>query len=361
MPFNKDSLSTLITRNSALYESLYTPTEKTPRHSLLKVFASVDAGIEHQLLGGLDFLAKQIFPGSARGSYLRAHWSFRVPPLYGSASSGNVTFSGIANSAIPSGVLLKTASGAMYYTASAAKINADGTASVPAASQDTGVNTNLDAGEKLSICSSLPSGVDTEAVVSTGGFTGGADPETDDEYLARVLWHLRNPAPYGKKGDFAGWAMDASPEVSAAWEFPDYDADHSLLIQVINGTQETGVSPAGQGGINIISAYIKEIAPPVMFLVNTPAIIMLNPKVLLPAGADTNANRELARSKLTACVQRLAAPDTAIYARELTTALQDSVALAGTAVLLGDAENGCITATKLQYPYIGAISWERQS
>jgi hypothetical protein len=45
MSFSRDSLAVLLDRIYANYESLYRPLDKTPRHNLLKVFASVDAGI----------------------------------------------------------------------------------------------------------------------------------------------------------------------------------------------------------------------------------------------------------------------------------------------------------------------------
>jgi hypothetical protein len=50
---------------------------------------------------------------------------------------------------------------------------------------------------------------------------------------------------YGKTGDFAAWALGATPEVSGAWEFRDYGDSHALLIQVIKGNQFAGVYPVG--------------------------------------------------------------------------------------------------------------------
>ena len=43
------------------------------RHNLIRVMAEVEAGIYHQLLGDLSFLAEQIFPDTATGDYLRMH------------------------------------------------------------------------------------------------------------------------------------------------------------------------------------------------------------------------------------------------------------------------------------------------
>jgi hypothetical protein len=58
MSFKRDSPAVLPDRVYANYIGLFRPPDKTPRQNLLKVFASVDAGMYHRLLGDLDFLAK---------------------------------------------------------------------------------------------------------------------------------------------------------------------------------------------------------------------------------------------------------------------------------------------------------------
>ena len=52
MSFRRDSLAVLTDRIHANYSSLFRPLDRTLRHSLVRVFATVDAGIYHQLLGG---------------------------------------------------------------------------------------------------------------------------------------------------------------------------------------------------------------------------------------------------------------------------------------------------------------------
>ncbi|MDR3173769.1 MAG: hypothetical protein LBU19_05935, partial [Treponema sp.] len=95
MSFKRESLTVLQDRVYANYMSLFRPLDKTPRHNLIKVFSSVDAGINHQLLGDLDFLSKQIFPDTAEGEHLRSHWSSRVAPLYAVAATGTISVSGV--------------------------------------------------------------------------------------------------------------------------------------------------------------------------------------------------------------------------------------------------------------------------
>lgn len=356
MPFKRDSLAVMLDRVYANYVSLYRPLDKTPRQSLLRVFSAVDAGIYHQLLGDLDFLALQLFPDTATGAYLREHWSSRVPPLYAVAANGNLQVSGTANKPIPAGLVFSAGSGEKYYTEQAYTIGSSGTAVVAVKARNTGTLGNLAAGEELTIVSAVPYGMSSKAVVVEGGITGGADAETDAEYLTRVLVALRNPTRYGKTDDFASWAMDATSEVDAAWEFKNFGVFGALLIQVLKGNQIDGVYPVDN--LAEVKSYIEGVAPPIIFTVRTPEIVSLNPSISLPAAEDTAGNRELAESRIKAYLQLTAMPGTQTTAGALKTAVIDGVDITNAMVKLGGSEIGIMTTTILQYPYIGEIVWE---
>ena len=356
MPFKRDSVAVILDRVYANYISLFKPLDKTPRHNLLKVFASVDAGIYHQNLGDLDFLALQLFPDSAEGEYLREHWSSRVPPLFAIAANGPVLVSGLPRKPIPSGVVFASPSGERYYTEESYKIGEDGKVTVQVKAQNTGLDTNLAAGQELSIVSSIPSGVDSKAVVAEAGINGGADAESDEEYMTRVLLWLRNPVRYGKKGHFAAWARDASPEVSLAWEYKNFSIFGALLIQVINGNQMNGIRQVDNLGE--ITSYINEVAPPVLFTVRTPDILDLNPVVSLLPNEDSQENRETAVGRMKAFLQLLAMPGIQVTAGALRNAVIDGIRITDAAVKLNGDTTGIVKTTILQYPYLGEVSWE---
>jgi uncharacterized phage protein gp47/JayE len=210
VPIKRDSLAVILDRVYANYISLFKPLDKTPRMSLLKVFSSVDAGMYHQLLGDIEFLSRQLFPDTAEGAFLREHWSSRVTPLYATGAAGEIIVTGTPGKAIPAGVVFQSQHGERYYTESAHQIESGGSAVVSVKAEGQGLHTNLTEGAGFSIVSSIPQGIDSKAVVAQGGITGGANSESDEEYLARVLIALRNPTRYGKKDDFAAWARDAS-------------------------------------------------------------------------------------------------------------------------------------------------------
>ncbi|MDR0719004.1 MAG: baseplate J/gp47 family protein [Treponema sp.] len=356
MSFRRDSLAVLLDRVYVNYTSLFRPFDKTPRQNLLKVFASVDAGIYHQLLGDLDFLAKQIFPDTAEGEYLREHWSNKTAPLYAIAASGEVTVTGKTNKAIPSGVVFEAASGEHYFLEKSYQLDANGRAIITVKAENPGQQGNLAAGEKLSIISAIPAGIDSEAVASGAGIVGGSDAETDEEYLARVLATLRNPSRYGKQGDFALWARDASAEVSAAWEFKNFGVFGAVLVQVINGSQIDGVHPVDN--LPEVRNYISNNAPPVLFEVRTPDIKPINPAASLPSLEDSQSNRELAENRMKMFMQLVAKPGAKVTAGALRLAVIDGVTITDATVKLGGSTVGIFTTTILEYPYIGAVTWE---
>ncbi|MDR0583609.1 MAG: baseplate J/gp47 family protein [Treponema sp.] len=356
MSFKRDSLATLLDRVYANYTSLFRPLDKTPRQNLLKVFASVEAGIYHQLLGDLDFLSKQIFPDTAEGAYLREHWSIKIVPLYAIAALGEVKVTGQANKPVPSGVVFQAASGERYYQEKSYRLDASGRALITVKAENPGTQGNLAAGEKLSVVSAIPLGVDSEAVVSGNGISGGSDAESDEEYLVRVLAMLRNPSRYGRRGDFALWARDASAEVSAAWEFKNFGVFGTVLVQVINGNQINGVYPVDN--LAEVRNYISEVAPPVLFEVRTPAIIPVNPSASLPPQEDSQENRELAVNRIKTYMQFVAYPGARITAGALRLAAIDGVTITDITVSLGGSTAGIMPTTILEYPYIGEVSWD---
>jgi uncharacterized phage protein gp47/JayE len=354
--FKRNSLAALLDRVYANYTGLFRPLDKTPRQNLLKVFASVDAGIYHQLLGDLDFLSKQIFPDTAEGKYLREHWSSRTTPLYAITASGEAVMTGTADRPVPSGVVFEAASKERYYLENASRLDGCGAALVTVKAENPGQQANLAAGEKLSVISALPAGVDSQAVVSGGGIIGGADAESDEEYLARVLAALRNPSRYGKTGDFALWARDASAEVSAAWEFKNFGVFGAVLVQVIKGNQMDGVQQVDN--LAEVRNYISAAAPPVLFELRTPAIMPVNPSVSLPPHEDSQQNRELAETRIKTWMQLAARPGAQITAGALRMAVIDGVTITDATVRLGGSTVGIFATTILEYPYAGEITWE---
>jgi uncharacterized phage protein gp47/JayE len=352
MAFDRPSLSTLLTRVEGDYSALFSPVAKTPRYNLLHVLAKVSAGNAHLLHGDLAFLAEQIFPDTATGAYLRAHWSDRVPPKTASTAVGYARFPGTTGEKVPAGMLLQSNAGESYFVVSQGTVLAVGYARCQVQAVEAGSDANLDGGASLAITSTKPEGLNSTATVEDDGITGGVDAETDAAYLTRVLAYAKTGARYGKKGDFAAWAQDATAEVTKAFEIKNFGPWGALLIQVIGGNQTDGVTQVTD--LDSVTEYIDSLAPPVPFKVRTPELISINPTVTLLSTEDTTTNRAIVKACLQAYLQTYAKPGWSVVPETLRASFVDGSTITGGSIAL---PSNPFTVTSLQYPILGDITW----
>ena len=352
MALSRESLATLLDRAYSNYMSRLKPMERTPRYNLIKVLAATQAGTQHQLLGDMAFLCDQIFPDTATGEYLRGHWSDRVPALYASAAVGTVVQTGVAGAAIPSGLIYQSASGKRYYTGSTYAVGEDGTVSVYVTAEESGTASNLDAGSELTIVSSLTTGLDSSATVSTGGIKGGVGGESDEEYLARVLEYERNSVRYGKTGDFAAWAVDSSSEVTKAFEIRNFSIFGAVLIQCINGNQIDGVQQVSN--LATVDSSIRRKSVTVIYTVQTPELVQIEPTIELLSAEDTSENRATVLSRLKTYLNVKAAPGSSFTQETLQSIIVDGSTISSARLTLS---GGKVETTALQYPVLGTVTW----
>ena len=87
-------------------------------------------------------------------------------------------------------------------------------------------------------------GVSPDVLVSA---TGGTDAETDDEYRSRALAIIqKRSSSYGKRGDYAAWAISADREIVKAWEVPNIENGGALGILIAGSDLATVSSGALQ-------------------------------------------------------------------------------------------------------------------
>ena len=350
MALTRESLPVLFDRMYSNYMSRLKPLDKTARHNLIRVMAEVEAGIYHQLLGDLSFLAEQMFPDTATGDYLRMHWSDRVPPLYAVCAIGTAQVKGAAGTAVPAGLVYVSESGKRYFTARAYKIGADGTAVINLNAEKAGSDSNLAAGKKLRMSSAIPAGLTSEAVTVDGGIKGGVDAESDEDYLSRVLIALRNSARYGKTGDFAAWAVDSSADVSKAFEFKNFGVFGALLIQVISGDHFKGISQVGN--LSVVTSYIDSVAPPVMYTVRTPELKPIGMTVTLLSSESTSENQGIIRNRINGYLNVTARPGVRYTEGSFRDAIVDGVKISFAQVKFDNGATGEFLTTILEYPVL---------
>jgi hypothetical protein len=166
---------------------------------------------------------------------------------------------------------------------------------------------------------------------------------------------LRNPTRYGQQGDYATWALDATPEVSNAWEFKNFGIFGALLIQVINGNQIDGVHQVGN--LTAVRDHISMASPPIIFEVRTPSLVPINPEIHLPPQEDSQENRESAELLLKEYLQHIAKPGMQLTSGALRESIIDGVKITNAVVKLDGDTVGLKTFTILEYPVLGTITW----
>jgi uncharacterized phage protein gp47/JayE len=209
--------------------------------------AAIEGLYAHQL-----YILRQIFPDTADVADLEHHAAehglTRKPAAY--ATSPAATFSGSSGSPIPLGTEGKTIAGVAFVTTAAGTVGGGGTVSLPVRAVLGGLAGNVDAGTALTL-TAAPSGIATTATLTTAT-TGGADIETPEALLSRLLFVLQNPPQGGSKDDYKKWALDV-PGVGFAYVYGQRTAANAVDIVILDSA---GNLP-GAGLIAEVQAVIE--------------------------------------------------------------------------------------------------------
>ncbi len=346
MGFNTPTLEELQEQHWNDFNSRLSPVKSSPKYSTLKINSMVNAGMFHLLHENLKFLALQLFPDTAEGVYLDAHWSWRSSKRkLETFSVGPVTISGVPGTSIHPGDSWVV--GDIYYVAQdEAVVGVDGTTTVQIRALVAGEEADLSAGETLEVSRPIP-GLDDEA--TSGGIAGGTDREDDPDYKNRMLLSLRIGTRYGKPGDWAAWALDSSSEVVKAWEFPLSDSYGTLLIQVL-AEDSTPVAD-----LDSVKAYIKSVAPPFLWDVSTPGITVFDMSLSFMYGSeDTVENRAAAEAALDLWMDENAKPDMEFSDGLLSTIASSPAGITYVEVTLQESP---LQFSIMEYPKIGVKTW----
>lgn len=256
MPFSRPSLSDLIARARADFETRLPGADSRLRHSVLDVLARMHGGAASGLYGYLDWLARQILPDTADGEFLARHaaiWGVRRKAA--TAARLTVSASGVNGSVIAAGSGLQRADGALY-TVQAEAVIADGAALLDVAASDPGAAGDADAGTALTFTSPVP-GVNAVAAVASLD-TSGTEQEDDASLLARLLDRIQKPPQGGASNDYVQWAL-AQPGVTRAWCYPQWMGLGTVgLAFVMDGREDIVPLPAD---VDAVQAALDLLRP----------------------------------------------------------------------------------------------------
>lgn len=215
MPFARATLSTLIDSTLADIAARLTGANPFLRRAVLNVMGRVVAAQHNDELGYLDWQSRMAVPVTARGEYIDA-WA-AIRGVYRKAAAyavGTATVTGgTPGVSIPALTGLIRPDGFAYQVGSGVTLDGSGNATLTVTASTSGEAGNAPAGTLLQFGSPII-GVPTNATVVT--MTGGADVETDDLFLTRMLKTWAMPPQGGDLNDYQQWTLEV-PGVTRAW------------------------------------------------------------------------------------------------------------------------------------------------
>lgn len=178
------------------------------------------AGEVYRLQARADWLERQAFPHTADGKYLDLHGAQRGVARGGSQkASGVLSFSRYVpisfDLVVPKGTVCASYGGEAveYETTEDAVLSAgEVTVTAPARAVEPGIRGNAAAGYINTLVDQV-NGI--EYVTNTAAFTGGADPESDEDYRKRILESFSRLESYGSPGYYEKTALEQEGVYSA--------------------------------------------------------------------------------------------------------------------------------------------------
>lgn len=248
--------------------------------------------VTHGLYIYQDWISRQSFAASADDEFLDVIGTeIAIDRREATASAGDVDCTGVDTNSIPVGTELVSSTGVSYTVTVGATITG-GIATITVTAITFGLETNQDVGVKLNFVSPI-SGVDSLALVATGGLIGGADRETDDVYRERIIQRKRNPLQCGSVTDYEIWAKQVAG-VTRAFVFPQEAGPGTVTVRfMMDDTYTDGIPLAGD--VATVQAYIESQMPiNVVLSVEAPVAVETDITArVTPATADVIAAVEL--------------------------------------------------------------------
>lgn len=199
--------------------------------SLLGALAMSQAGLsamEHEHLG---WIARQIIPTDADESELLNHCAFwGVVRKQAARASGPVRLSLYDTATVPADARLQRADGELYRI-TASKRGDAGTLLVTVEADTAGLAGDCIEGQALNFVTPV-AGVNQQASVAAPGLSGGADRETADELLSRLLYRVQFPPGGGTRWDYERWAREV-PGVTRSWCLPTWNGPGTVGVTFV--------------------------------------------------------------------------------------------------------------------------------
>lgn len=348
--WSRDTISVIRDRIAGDFNTYISGVDARIRHSLFNVFASVFAGLRWEVDNYLDWIANQSHPLYATESNLDA-WGrvWDTGRTQAAKASGTCTMTGTNGSVIPTGTVLQLLDLTQFVVTQDATIAA-GVATASIVALDYGISGNQAAGVIISLYQPITGVNATGVLVSTGG---GGDIETDADYRIRILDRIRNPPHGGNEQDYVLWALDASPDVTNAWVYPNENGIGTVVVRIMMYDKYLGGIPLS-ADLTMVSDYIEPLRPVTASVsVVAPVAVALNITIDNLA-SDTTAIRDAITAEIKDMLRRKAEPGGKIYLSWISEAIS---IVAGEKRHTLTAPVTDITYSAGQIPVLGTITY----
>jgi len=348
MPFERDTLPTLIDQGAAEFETRLPGVLARLRNSAIGVINRVMAGGINALYKYAEYLNDQVWPDQAAAEYLPLHgarWGKNRLPA--APASGTAQFFGIDDSLIPLGTVVQR-SDAVQYATTADGVIAAGLAAIPVKAVDAGQAGNAVLGTPLTLTSPI-AGVNSLAAAQTA-LASGADVEGIEAWRARILARIRKPPQGGADYDYVDWALEV-PGVTRAWVYPGEQGAGSIVVRFVRDDDDSIIPDAGE--IAAVQAAIDAVRPvTATTYVLAPVATLQDFSIQLTP--DTAATRASVEAELLALYRREAIPGGTMLISHQREAISTSVGETDHVLVIPAANQVHTTG---QLPALGAITW----
>lgn len=250
MPFQRKTLSTLMSEVAADISSALQGADALLRFAVLRVIGKVQAGMSHLQFGYLDWIAKQAVPFTAEDEHLEG-WAALKRVYRKPASQAQLTaqFTGSVGKVLSAGTPVVRGDGVSYTTSTTGTVGAGGAVTVTIVADVAGTSGNADPGTVVSLGAAVD-GIQTAGTV-IGNVSAGADIEKDTDLRDRMLGAYQKPPQGGDLGDYVGWAKSVAG-VTRAWCAPNGFGAGTVVVYTMWDNAEAGHGgfPQGTDGVS---------------------------------------------------------------------------------------------------------------
>lgn len=253
MPFARPTLSQLQTQVLQDIAAGLRGSDPLLRFANLKITGIALANLLNLVYGYLDWISEQAVPITSSGEFL-AMWAalknvFQKPA---EQATGTVTFPGTNGVDLPSGTPVTRGDGVGYTTTADATVSGTSVTAPAICNADptgqTGAFGNCDEGTTFTLGTAID-GIQSNGTAATA-FTGGADVESQDSLMTRMLQAYQNVPQGGDAQDYVTWAL-AVPGVTRAWCNPNGFGVGTVVVYTMFDNSEAahGGFPQGTNGV----------------------------------------------------------------------------------------------------------------